>query len=212
MLNSRDLRYMGQQGDIIPKRAEIILSKLQPYFVNQSTNRCNRLMVRFRDKGGQLDTVRQSMNSDVIDIFTTCAIKSEVLRLLSKKLKFEIDFVEEPYCFYLIKWEPSSETSSTVFLNEDAHCLVLNVNTKYVCDTSVDAYTLLLPNDPINQDYAIIKDRFGTFNSNNIRVEGNGFDIEETSAVNLDLNYLVVKFVFTEPDNKWVMQQLRGDE
>jgi hypothetical protein len=146
------------------------------------------------------------MNSDVIDIFTTSAIKSEVLRLLSKKLKFEIDFVEEPYCFYLIKWEPSSETSSTVFLNEDAHCLVLNVNTKYVCDTSVDAYTLLLPNDPINQDYAIIKDRFGTFNSNNIRVEGNGFDIEETSAVNLDLNYLVVKFVFTEPDNKWVMQ------
>lgn len=33
MLNSQDLRFMGSKGDVIPKRAEIIISKLQQYFV-----------------------------------------------------------------------------------------------------------------------------------------------------------------------------------
>lgn len=114
------------------------------------------------------------MNTDVIDVFTTTAIKNEVLRLLEKELDFQVEFVEDPYCFYLIKWPPSSETETVEFLDSKNHCKILSVNTKYVIDTSDRSFKVKFPDNAINNDYVIISDRFGTFNTNNLRIDGNG--------------------------------------
>lgn len=205
MLNSQDLRFIGSSGDVVPQRAEVIISQLQQHFIQQTVNGCNRLMIRFRSKGGQMDSVRMSMNSDVIDIFTTCQVKDLILKTLEEGQGFDIEFVESPYCFYLIKWEPNKQNESIEFLDSRNQYRILSVNTKYVCDTSDKPYTLRMPQNAIDNDYVIIQDRFGTFNTNNLGIDGNGQSILGGQSINLDVNHIVAKFVYVQSHNKWVM-------
>lgn len=205
MLNSQDLRFMGSSGDIVPNRAEVIINKLQQFFVQQTTNRSNRLMVRFRSKGGLMDSVRMSMNSDVIDVFTVQAVKDLVIKILEENLGFEVEFVDSPYCFYLVKWEPRNQSETIEYLDSRNHYRILDVNRKYACDTSDKSYTLRMPTNAIDGDQVIIQDRFGTFNSNPLSVDGNGQTLLGEGVINLDINHITTKFIYITEQNKWVL-------
>lgn len=202
MLNSQDLRYMGQSGEIIPRRAEVIIGSLQKYFVEAAVNKTNRLMVRFRSKGGQIDSVRQSMNSGVIDIFTTKAVRDQILLILRSELGFETEFVEEPYCFYILKWS-SGDCEITRYLDHRNDGRVLVQNTNYYCDTSTRSFVVKLPTDASTGDYVVLRDRYGTFNKHVLVVSANGSSIMNECAVNLDINFTAVKFIFNSNLSSW---------
>lgn len=206
MLSSQDLRFLQEADTVVPQRAEIIVSRLQPHFLGQTSNGTNQIMVRFRSKGGEMDSVRASMNSDVIDVFTTSKVKEEVLSLLNEKLGFDIQFIETPYCFYLVKWdnEPNQDIITT-HLDTRQDNRILNVNWKYVCDTSVGSFTLRLPRTAINKDFVIIQDQNGTFQEHPLKVVYEGGTIINKPFVFLDMPHTTLKLTYIAHSNKWIM-------
>lgn len=206
MFNSQDLRFISESDNVIPQRAEVIISKLQKYFVGQTVNHVNRLMIRFRSKGGEMDTVRQSMNSDVIDVFTTKQVRDQILEIMDTKLGFDVVYVEGPYCFYLVSWNSDVEDGvrvSHVDIRQDNR--VMNVGVTYVCDTSVGPFTLRLPTNAVNRDFVVIKDQHGTWSHHNLTVDGNGQKIFNDQKVNLDMDHITIKLTYVSHQNKWVM-------
>lgn len=205
MLNYQDLRFLGESGNVIPQRAEVILANLQQYFVAQSTNKSERLMLRFRVKGGKMDSVRMSMNSDVIDVFTNNAVKKEVLRKLTQELDFDVDFIEGPYCFYLVKWSQESNDTCVKHIDHRDNNSTLKSNVSYVCDTTLKPFRVYLPRNAVHGDTVTVSDAEGTWSRHRLTVNSNDQFIFNSNEVDLDINFLTVVFKYIGHANKWVM-------
>lgn len=205
MLSSQDLRFLQNQDTTIPQRSEVIVSRLQPHFVSQTANGLSHLILRFRSKGGEMDSVRQSMNSDVVDVFSTNKVKEKVLEILNEKLGFDVEFVETPYSFYLIKWNSEAESDKVTHLDSRQDDRVLTVNRKYVCDTSIQGFNLILPRNQVNKDYVIISDKNGTFKKHPLTIIQDGSTIFDKKFVHLNMPHQVIKLTYIAHSNKWVM-------
>lgn len=206
MLSYQDLRYLSETSNVIPQRAEVILGKLQQFFIAATSNKIEHLMVRFRKKGGQLDSVRTSMNSDIIEVFTNDNVRREVLRVLTEELDFKVKYVESPYNFYLIKWDSLEKVERVTHLDNRNHNHTLSAGETYVCDTSVRSFRVYLPRNAVNGDIINISDSAGFFKENRLSVNANGASILGQEEIDLDVNHLAIAFKFVNHQNKWVIE------
>ena len=70
-------------------------------------------------------------------------------------------------------------------------------------DSTNGSFTITLPDNPANGDVIKILDVAGSFNTNNVTVNGNGKNIMGDSTATLDISNAEYELIFVGPNNEW---------
>ena len=91
-----------------------MLESLSTIFMKRAEDGKLATVVRFREKGGINNTLRESNNTPTIDVFVNSVIKEYMLERLVNS-GFDVDYVGAPYDVYSISWK-DAQAIQNVFI------------------------------------------------------------------------------------------------